>query len=66
MFLFPCNRTPQKENQSLAVNTENKRIYTFISDDVVGEEMGGAYLSLIAKRLKLDYSDPNHSWTMSS
>jgi hypothetical protein len=28
---------------SLTVNTENKRINTFINDDEVGGKMGGAY-----------------------
>jgi hypothetical protein len=41
--LLPCDLRPQKENQSLTVNTDNERINTFIYDDVMVGEMGGAY-----------------------
>jgi hypothetical protein len=58
--LLPFDLRPQKENQSLTVITENERINTIIYDAVVGGGISGAYLTLIEKRVQLDYADPNH------
>jgi hypothetical protein len=50
--LLSCDLITQKESKSPPVNTKNVRINTFIYDDVVGGQIGGAY----AKRVQLDYA----------